>query len=72
MDLLNAVTLRQADGREFSPQEFSLADLLRAGETVRAEEIVLRTPNGRSVSALLNATPIIGEDGAVESFVVTL
>ncbi|MDE2685280.1 MAG: response regulator [Chloroflexota bacterium] len=71
-DLLNLVTLRRADGREISLQELPLAQLLRAGETVRAEEVALRVPDGRSVSALLNATPIMGEDGAVESFVVTL
>ncbi|MDE2842976.1 MAG: response regulator [Chloroflexota bacterium] len=71
-DLLNLVTLRRADGREISLQELPLAQLLRAGETVRAEEVALRVPDGRSVSALLNATPIMGDDGAVESFVVTL
>ena len=72
VDLLGVVTLRRADGREVSLQEFPMAQLLRAGETVRAEEITLRVPGGRSVSALLNATPIMGEDGAVESFVVTM
>ena len=72
VDLLGAVTLRRADGREVSLQEFPMAGLLSAGETVRAEEIVLRVPDGRSVSALLNATPIRSEDGALESFVVTL
>ena len=71
-ELLRVVTFRRADGREFSLHEFPLADLLRAGETVRAEEIVLRVPDGRSVTVLLNATPIRTEDGVVESFVVTL
>ena len=33
---------------------------------------MLRVPDGRSVTALLNATPIRSEDGEVESFVVTL
>ena len=32
----------------------------------------MRTPDGRSVTALVNATPIRSEDGEVESFVVTL
>ena len=72
VDLLGVVTLRRADGREVSLQDFPMSELLGAGETVRAEEIVLRVPGGRSVSALLNATPIRSEDGAVESFVVTL
>ena len=49
-----------------------MSELLRAGETVRAEEIVLRAPDGRSVTELLNATPIRSDDGGVESFVATL
>ena len=70
--LLEVMTVRRADGREVPLDEFPLAQALSAGETVRAEEIVLRVPDGRSVTALLNATPIRSEDGEVESFVVTL
>ncbi len=71
-DLLEVVTCVRADGREFSLAELPLAEVLRAGDTVRAEEIALRVPDGRSVSVLLNATPIHSEDGRVASFVVTL
>ena len=71
-DLLEAVTCVRSDGREFSLKDFTLAELLSTGETVRAEEIALRVPDGRSVSALLNATPIHSEDGQLASFVVTL
>ena len=71
-DLLEVLTLQRADGREASLREFPLAGLLRDGEAVRAEEIVLRVPDGRNVTVLLNATPIRSEAGEVESFVVTL
>ena len=71
-DLLNLVSFRRADGREFSLREFPMAEVLSVGETVRAEEIVLGVPDGRSVTVLLNATPIIADDGAVESVVVTM
>ena len=71
-DLLDVVACRRSDGREVSLREMPLAEALRAGETVRAEEIVLRIPDGRSVAALLNATPIYSEDGHLASFVVTL
>ena len=71
-DLLEVVTCVRSDGREFSLKEFTMAELLSSGETVRAEEIALRVPDGRSVSALLNATPIHSEDGQLVSFVVTL
>ena len=69
---LAVLTFRRADGREVSLEEFPLAQALRTGETVRAEEIVLQVPDGRSVTTLVNATPIRSEDGEVVSVVVTL
>ena len=71
-DLLEVLSFRRADGRELSLQEFPLAQLLSIGETVRAEEIVLSTPDGRSISTLLNATPILSPEGGVERVVVTM
>ena len=71
-ELLEVVTCRRADGREVSLAEFPLAEQLRRAETVRAEEITLSDPDGRSVTMLVNATPIQSADGAVESLVVTL
>ena len=70
--LLEVVTFARADGRELSLKEFPMAELLSAGETVRAEEIVLRVPDGRSIGVLINATPIYGEGVQLTSFVVTL
>ncbi len=73
--LLEVLTYLRADGREVSLVEFPLAQGLRTGETVRAEEIVLQAPNGQSVTTLINATPIFseeGEEGEVESVVVTM
>ena len=70
--LLDVLTFRRADGREISLREFPLAQALSTGETVRAEEIVIGVPDGRSVTVLLNATPIRSEEGEVESVVVTL
>jgi len=69
--VLGLLTLSRADGREVSLQEFPLTELLNIGETVRAEEIVLRVPDGRSITTLMNATPIRSEEGEVESFVIT-
>ena len=71
--LLETMTVRRADGREFSLGEYPMARALSIGETVRAEEIVLQVPDGRSITTLINATPIYTDDGAeVESVVVTL
>ena len=71
-DILDAVTCVRGDGREVSLREFPLAELFQSGETVRAEEIALRVPDGRSISVLLNATPIHSEEVGLTSFVVTL
>ncbi len=71
-DLLEVITFRRADGREVSLREFPLAQALSSGETVRAEEIVIRVPDGRSITTIINATPIPTEDGSVETMVVTL
>ena len=65
------VTCRLGDGREIPLTELALAEEMKTAGTVRAEEVVLSTPGGHSVSMLVNATPICGEDGAVASMVVT-
>ena len=70
--LLETMAFTRADGREVSLREFPMADLLSIGETIRAEEIVMRVADGRSVTVLLNATPIRSDEGAVESVVVTM
>ncbi len=70
--LLEVITCRRADGREFSLREWPLAEALSSGETVRAEEIILSVPDGPGVTVLLNGAPILSEPGEVESFVVTL
>ena len=70
--LLETMTVRRSDGREISLEELSISQVLSAGETVRAEEVVFQVPDGRSVTALINATPIRSEKGEVEAFVVTM
>ena len=71
--LLEVLTFRRADGREISLDEFPMAQALNTGETVRAEEIVIQAPDGRSVTTLINASPIyFGEGGELESVVVTI
>ena len=71
-DLLEFMTIRRADGSEVSLQEFPLVRALGDTETVRAEEIVIGVPDGRSIRVLLNATPIRSAEGELESVVVTM
>ena len=71
-ELREVISVRRADGREVSLNEFPLADQLGTGETVRAEEVVLSVPDGRSVRTLINATPIRSDGGEIASVVVTM
>ena len=69
--LLEVLSYRRADGRNIS--SFDMARELIGGDTVRAEEIVLSVPDGRSVTVLVNATPSrLEEDNEAETVVVTL
>ena len=70
--LLDVLTCRFADGREVELAKFPLIRALGGATTMRAEEIVLSVPDGRSVRTLINVTPIRGEDGEVVSVVVTM
>ena len=70
--LVGAVSVRHGDGREIIPGKYSLAEALQEVTTVRAQEIVVEVPDGRSVSILINAKLIRAEDGEVETVVVTL
>ena len=70
--LLEVLTICRADGAEISLDEFPLAEVLKASKPIRAEEVVMKVPDGRSVTTLINATPIHSEKGKVESVVVTL
>ena len=70
-ELLELITCRRADGRQTSLTALPLARQF-SGETVRAEEIVLSVPDGRSVRTLVNSTPIRSEHSEATSVVITL
>ena len=66
------VTCRLGDGREIALDELAVSGELKAAGMLRAEEVVLSAPGGRSISMLVNATPIHGQDGDVASVVVAM
>ena len=66
VELLEVLTFRRTDGREVT------LDHLGDAETLRAEEVELSVPDGRSVRTLVNVTPIPSAEGGVETVVVTL
>ena len=79
-ELLGVLSIRQTGGGEVALAEL-MAGLMSAGETVRNQETTLVTPEGRSASVLVNASPVRAEgenedgeaeSGEVELYVVTL
>ena len=70
-DFLRTVSYQRMDRGAIPPQELPLERASR-GESVRAEEVVFRLPDGTETSTLVNATPIWSEDGEVVSVVVTV
>ena len=71
-ELIEVITCRLADGREVSLSEYPSVQTLTTAETMRAEEVILSVPDGRSVTTLLNVTPIRSAQGKVDSVVVTM
>ena len=70
--LLETLTCRFADGREAALAEVPMKQVISQAASVRAEEIVLSAPDGRTVTMLVNATPVRAADGAAESMVVAV
>ena len=69
-ELLSAVSVRRADGREIAPED--IAKALGEARPTRAEEIVLRSPDGESLTVLVNVAPIRAGNGTVESVLITM
>ena len=71
-EMLKEVTCRFADLTEVALEQFPLAYALDNAMTLRAAEVELSVPDGRSLRTLVNATPIRDEDNEVVSVVVTM
>ena len=70
--LLEALTCRLADGREVALAQFPMQQVISQAASVRAEEVVLSVPDGRSITLLVNATLVRAADGAAQSLVATM
>ena len=71
-ELVQVATCRFSDGDEIVLGELPLPQVLGRARTLRAEEVVISVPDGRSVTALANTTPIRSGGGEVVSVIVTL
>ena len=71
-ELLDTATYRSPQGGKIPMRDLPVAKVLRSGEVIVAEEIVVEAEDGRSITAMVNATPIVSDKGVVESVVASL
>ena len=71
-ELLKVMRVTRADGTEIALDEYPLAGFLSDAKVVRAEEIIIEVPDGRKVTTIINATPIVSAQDEVVSVVVTM
>ena len=64
---VKAMSIRRLDGSELSMEEGLVAPIVSTGRTVRAQELFIDFPNGRSMHILANAAPIYSDEGEVLS-----
>ena len=69
---VSQLTFSRMDATDVPRSELPIARAMATGETVRAEELVIGLPEGGEVTTLMNATPIVTEDGKLLSVVATL
>ena len=70
--MLDSSIVRWTDGQEMSLAEFVFAQLQPGKGTLRAEELVLSVPGGRSLTVLVNTSLLRMQGDEVKSVVVTL
>ena len=71
-ELLSVMTLRRPNGQDIPQSELATERAFRSGETVRADEMVIHLPDGKSIPVLCSAAPIRSEDGEIVKVVSTL
>lgn len=69
-ELADPGTVWRVNGREATVDLSALHETLLSGLAIRDLEVTAEFPDGRTMSMMVNATPIEGADGKVESVVV--
>ena len=66
-DAMKVLTVLRPDGSELPPEEFPAVRVMGTGETVRAQELTIHFPNGKSLHTLVNAAPVYSSEGEIVS-----
>ena len=68
----DAAVLQRPNGEPFAPDDTPLRRALDHGERVLAQEMTIVLPGGRRTPVLMNAMPVLGRDGRVQSAIATV
>ena len=71
-DLLDSATYRSSQGQQIPVRDLPAVKALRSGEVIMGEEIIVEAEDGRSITAMVSVTPILSDEGLVESAVASL
>lgn len=71
-ELLTTLTCRFPDGQEIDFAELPIKRVIEDTERLRAQEVVVTHPDGRSLKVMVNVTPIRSEDGEIVSVVAAI
>ena len=71
-NVLSTLSFLIADGREIQLTESTIVNGMADVEKLRGEEVVISHPDGGELKALVNVTPIQGEDGETTSVLLTM
>ena len=70
--LLEVMSLRRPDGSDIPVDQLPTMKALKHGESVLAEEVVIHLKDGRTITTLVNARPILRDGGDIVSVVATI
>ena len=70
--ILGQMSIRFANNREISFTHASVPEVLENREKLRAEEIVVDMPDGRSLRTVVDGAPVFSDEGELMSVLVTV
>ena len=71
-EIFPLLSFYRLDGREIPLSELPLNRVFLFGETVRAEEIVVKMPDGTTLPSLVNGAPIYSEQGEIVAAMIAV
>ena len=71
-EILEVVSMRRADGSKIPLEEAITERVRNSGEAVFAEEVSFSLPDGRTITTLVSARPVLTDNGEITSVITTI